>query len=553
ATGFNTSNVCEIEIAPPAGLAPPQVTGFSAASTQAGQTITINGSGFSPNPAENLVRIGGVEASVKSANPVQLQVIAPFGAGTGRVSVRTPGGEGISANALAIRTSISGVVETASRQPLRGVNVKVAGANISAVTDAEGAFILPGVAPGAALIEIDAGAVSTSPRYPKITLAMNAGANRDNQYPTPIALQPETNKGINIGAAGLENAGSVSAAAEENGAIQSGNVTFEVPVGARVSFPDGSSSGTLYLTVVEQSRTPVSLPAGHFSSTIAQITPFGAKLDVGGKLIFPNADGLPAGTEARLYRFDQRQGSPTIGRFVESGTAAVSADGQRIETADGLIIEATYYFVSAAHPTTTVIGRVIESNGNPARRVVARSRGQEAFTDGNGGFILRNVPVRNGEQIAVEASLHRPKGRIDRARRDNVAVTASGVTSVAPDIVLPNEDTNRPPVLVAPTTLSATAGQTTDVDFVANDLEGRVARVTVSGAGFASVVSRSDNSYVLRLAPGVNDAKSYDLTLTATDEQNLSTSQPISLAVIPPPPAIADFNPKSARVGEVVT
>ncbi|MGH9846512.1 MAG: hypothetical protein ACREEM_48055, partial [Blastocatellia bacterium] len=38
APGFSTSNLCEIEIAPPAGLAPPQVTGFSAASAQAGQT-----------------------------------------------------------------------------------------------------------------------------------------------------------------------------------------------------------------------------------------------------------------------------------------------------------------------------------------------------------------------------------------------------------------------------------------------------------------------------------------------------------------------------------
>jgi hypothetical protein len=51
----------------------------------------------------------------------------------------------------------------------------------------------------------------------------------------------------------------------------------------------------------------------------------------------------------------------------------------------------------------------------------------------------------------------------------------------------------------------------------------------------------------------LNDARSYTLKLTATDNAGASASLDISLTVHPPPPAIADFTPKNGRVGTVVT
>jgi len=84
----------------------PQITGYSAATALAGQTLMINGSGFSSNRAENLVRSGDTEAQVTAATPAQLTVRAPFGAETAAVSVRTPQGEGRGATPLRLRTSI---------------------------------------------------------------------------------------------------------------------------------------------------------------------------------------------------------------------------------------------------------------------------------------------------------------------------------------------------------------------------------------------------------------------------------------------------------------
>src|SRR5262249_16484985 len=124
-----------------------------------------------------------------------------------------------------------------------------------------------------------------------------------------------------------------------------GGVTFEVQDNVKAEFPDGATSGTIFLSIVENSRTPVRLPTGIFSSTIVQLTPFSVRLTPGGKLTFPNSDKLPAGTQdVKLYRFNQTPGSPTT--FVEAGTATVTADGQYIETAPQAITETSIFFVA---------------------------------------------------------------------------------------------------------------------------------------------------------------------------------------------------------------
>src|SRR5262249_24100001 len=156
--------------------------------------------------------------------------------------------------------------------------------------------------------------------------------------------------------------------------------------------------------IVENSRAPVNLPPGQFSPVVAQITAFGATLLPGGKLTFPNSDQYAPGAPVKLFRFDQTRNSPTLGSFIETGMAIVSADGQRIETSPNAITEATVYFVSNPRQTTTVTGRVVDSDGKtPVRQALARAREQETFTDGNGGFVLRGVEVSPGDQISVEA------------------------------------------------------------------------------------------------------------------------------------------------------
>jgi uncharacterized protein (TIGR03437 family) len=537
------SNLCELEIAASQGSAPPQVTGFSAGALLASQTLGINGQGFAPNAGDNLVRIGGVEARVLSASTTQLSVRVPFGAQSGPLSIRTPQGEWVSPNPLLMRTSISGFIEDTNRQPLPGVVVRVIDTPITATTSAEGSFILPDVLPGNAReVEIDGTRLPGSLPYPKLRLKLRALANRDNQLPAPIALQQATGPSLSFGTTALRNPTLAKAASPAQGAprrIQTGGVSFEVPDGVGVSFPDGGTSGSLTLSIVENSRTPVNLPAGQFSQIISQVTPFGATLLPGAKLIFPNSENYAPGTPVKLLRLDQTRNSPTLGSFVEAGVAVVSADGQRIETAPNAITEATVYFVSNPRSTTTVTGRVVDSDGaTPVRQALVRSRGQEAFTDGNGGFVLRGVVVNPGDLISVEASFVRPSGRVDRTQRSGIAAVVGGVTNVTPDLALPSEDSNRPPVILAPTSLAINEGENRDILFVAGDPDpGQTIQINVSGANFASIVPRVNDVYTLRLQTRANDAGRYTLTITATDNQGLNNRLDIRLTVNRPPVA----------------
>ena len=537
--GFAASNLSEIEVGSRPGSAPPVISSFGPAPTLAGQMLTLNGAGLLATPAELLVRVAGVESRILAVSASQLSVQVPFGARSGLLSVRTPNGEGASAAPLAVRTSVSGVIENTDRQPVSGVNVKVSGTSITARTGAEGTFILPDVTPGPALVEVDGAAISAAPPFPKVILKTIVRADQDNPFTRPISLQQNTGAMITVGRNSLaETVVSVPVPAETQepaDRIQSGNVSFEIPANATVLFPDGTTSGILTLTLVANSRTPVNLPPGIFSSVIAQISPFGAALNPGGKLTFPNPDNFPAGSQLTLFRLDQTASSPTLGSFIEAGTATVTADGQRVETASDAVKETSYYFVAQAQTTTTVTGRVTDADGRtPVRLAVVRVRGQEAFTDGDGGFVLRNIPVRAAnDKLTVEASYVRPSGRVDRVQRDGVVVVAGGVTVVTPDLVLPGESSNRQPVTIAPSELTIGAGETRDFTFTANDPDGQTVQVEVTKPDFASTPVRGNNDdYTIRLSPRVGLTGNFEIVITARDGQ-ATTTQKVSLKISP--------------------
>ena len=68
----------------------------------------------------------------------------------------------------------------------------------------------------------------------------------------------------------------------------------------------------------------------------------------------------------------------------------VSADGQRVETATDAIKETSYFFAALRQLRTTAIGQIVENN-KPMRQALVQVRGQTDFTDGNGGFVPRDV------------------------------------------------------------------------------------------------------------------------------------------------------------------
>src|SRR5581483_3839304 len=344
ATGSGVSNSGELEIASGAAAnALMQITGLSSSSVLASDELEIGGTGFAANPRENQVQIvadDGVttKAEVLGVSGNKLRVRVPFGVGTG--NLRVSRGQTEASVPISVRSSMSGFVESTARQPLANVTVRLLGgpAPITAKSNIDGSFVLPDVAPGAAvLVEFDGGTTQVSPPYPKVTLKLlNVRAGRDNQFKQPIAIQQGA----------TQTPASAATGQSEQAAIQDGNLVFDLPPGAVVQCPDGTSNCTPGIAQVSGSRTPENLPNKHFSSVIAQLTPFGAKFTPGGKLTFPNTDNLPAGSQATLFKFDQTANSATLGTFIAAGTATVSADGQRVESPVNAITEGSYYFVS---------------------------------------------------------------------------------------------------------------------------------------------------------------------------------------------------------------
>ena len=554
ATDASASNLVEIEIKGLGGATPPRIDRHEPTQARAGQEMLIYGAGFDQEKAKNLVRIAGVEAKVMEAVAERLSIRIPFGIESGPISVSTPRGEGRSAGSVPVQTSVSGFIEDTRRQPLEGVTVRARANNktIEVRTSAEGSFTLPDAPVSSALIvEIDPGSLP----YPKLLLQAPVIANRDNAFPAPIPLQQTTGPSLTVGAAGNNAARAPASVAQQAGSklIRTEDIIFEVPGGTTAIFPDQSTSGRLTLTAVENSRTPVALPPGFFSSSVAQISPFNVRLNPGAKLTFPNRDSIPKGTAVKLFRIDQDAESGTIGSFVEVNTlAVVSEDGQRIETTPNAIKDTSIYFVAAQRSTTTIVGRILESDGvTPVRLARVRARGQEALTDGNGGFAIRNVFANQGATIVVDASFQRSNGVIDRMEPVSLIAVVGGITDIGTRR-LPAEGGNRPPTIQAVASLDMNVNEMRTIPIVVNDPDpGQTVDVVVSrGLSFVTLTQSGPNLYQLKLSPvkntNRNDAGRDILTITARDNEGAGRTHDIALRVNQPPSA----DPQSVSLNE---
>jgi Bacterial Ig domain len=442
------------------------------------------------------------------------------------------------------------LVDTAD-QPLAGATIQLRNTAISRTSETDGTFILPDIPfTGLGLVDIDPSTIVGGLPYPIVTVRQDVSGNRDNEMERTRPLEAATGPSLSVGTGSGNLSPDADEAAEAEaaqptaltGTITTDGVTLEVPVVSTARFPNGATLGNITLTSVRNSRVPVNLPPGVFSSTIVQITPFRVRLNPGGRLTFPNRDNLPAGGTARLYKLDQTANSPTIGDFIDVGAATVSANGQTVQTQAGAIQETSYYFVGVPRQTTTVTGRVVEADGvTPVRRAHAFLRGQEAVTDGNGGFILRQVPANAGENLSVDVSVIRLVGRVDRARSAAKAAVPGGTTDVGV-IRLAAFSTNQPPALLG-LPLSYTVTEKNDSAFrfrVADPNPNQAIRVTAAGASFLDL-SADDvrDFYVLFFAPPSGSAGRYTISVTATDSAGLSRTASFPLRVNRPPVANA--------------
>jgi uncharacterized protein (TIGR03437 family) len=567
-----SSNTLSVNLAGNAG-AGLSVSSFSD-NALAGQTVTINGSGFSTNASENIVRFGSAEGRVVSATNTQLRVILPFGAESGRLTVQNTNGEVRSSTTFRVLTSVSGIIQSTGTPstppaPLEGVTVRVAGDTLSVRTNRQGSFVLSGVRPGATLIEVDGATTNVSPPYPRVTLKMAIGVDRDNQFTQPISLQQPTGAGTNVGGGGLGQADNGSSFAKAflassssrvplgkrrtlaaNAAIEDRGVTLDVPLGTSVRFADGKTSGQVRLTVLEKSRLPgINLPVGVYSSTIAQITPFGATFSPGAILSFPNPDpaNLNAGAKVDLYRFDFQAGV-----FIKRGTATVSTDKMRVVSDGRIVDQSSYWFVAVPSGVTTVVGRVIDSFGFSVVGAKASVNGRAATTDQNGGFNIRDVATAGLPSLQVEVVVPQQYGIPPRGTSAVMPVVVGGVTNVG---IIALSGTNQAALVLSPFSIDFdTAATTASINvtltqpapaggLVVNLASDDTSVATVPGNVTIPAGQTTVSFNVTRVGPGV----AFIEALATLGGNTLDSFAVVSVAR--PAPVLTSVSPASAPVG----
>ncbi|MBL8171153.1 MAG: DUF11 domain-containing protein [Acidobacteria bacterium] len=513
APGARGSNTAEIEIG--SNIRRLEITGVPTNAVLAGEEIVLSGRDLPLSNLEVLFK-GSVAEKPVDLKTDKITVRVPYGAATGEISVSV-GGETAwtSTTAISVRTSLSGVIQGTDKKGIPGITVLERRRNITATTNQDGAFVLPDVLPGAQFVIVP----QPGPlNYPAQTFKPIVELNRDNKFGR-IELTRSDSPTPSLAVAAVEPA-------------QTNPITLELS-----QCPNGNVNCPYTLTPFTAGRTPVDLPPGTFSSAIAQITPFSQPISPGGKLRFVNVNNIPAGTPVRVYKLDQNQNSATLGQFLDIGPA--SFNGAFLETAAGAVNEGSYYYVSRQWPTATLYGRVVEPDGvRPVRRALVTARGQSVFTDGNGSFVLRNIPMITptgaNDSVAVEVVFHRADGSVARTESATTPIAVGDVKLTSPSVLrLP--PLSLVPVIIAPDTLTIYENEIRAFNVLAADpandstLNVGVAADSLLGA---QMTSQGGSLFTLRLNPGTNTAGTYRLTITATNAQQQRTEHSLLVTVL---------------------
>ncbi len=226
-------------------------------------------------------------------------------------------------------TTISGIVLDNSNQPVPGVTLRVLGSPLTTTADAQGLFKLPSVAVGTVKLIVDGSTVTRPGSWPDLEFVMNTIPGRDNTLGMPIFLLP------------LDLVHGIPVDETRGGRITLPDVpgfALDIAPGS-VTFPGGSRSGVVSVTVVHSDKVPMVPNFGQQPRLIVTIQPAGARFEPPARLTLPNVEGYAPGQVTEFYSFDH-----DLGHFVSIGPATVADDGATIVSNPGVgIVKAGWH------------------------------------------------------------------------------------------------------------------------------------------------------------------------------------------------------------------
>jgi|GEM_PF-1191026 len=227
-------------------------------------------------------------------------------------------------------TAVSGVVLDNTDAPVPGATVRIADTPFTTQTDSRGQFKIAGAPSGYARLIVEGSSTTRPGSWPALDFQLNLVPGRDNTMGRPIYLLP------------IDEAHGRFIDETHGGTLTVPDVpgfSLEIAPGS-VTFPGGSRSGVVSVTVVHADKVPMAPSMGIQPRLVVTIQPPGARFDPPARMTFPNAAGLKPGETTEVFSFDHE-----MVRFVSIGTATVSEDGSLLAGDPGTgIVQAGWHW-----------------------------------------------------------------------------------------------------------------------------------------------------------------------------------------------------------------
>jgi len=298
------------------------------------------------------------------------------------------------------QTSITGVILDNTDLPIPGVTVRIDGTSLTTQADDQGQFTLTGAPVGYVKLFIDGSTARRAGTWPMLEYAMFTIPGAKNTLDQPVHILPlDVRHGLFVD----ETTGGSLTLPELPGfklTVKPGSVTF----------PGGSRTGTVSVTLVHADKVPMTPGFGQQPRFIVTIQPPGAHFDPPAQLTIPNVDGMQPLEVTEFYSFDH-----DLGQFVSIGTGTVSADGTVITSDPGVgIIKGGWHCGGSPSASGTPYNcKECEKcvNGDckpdPAKKCVScGAAGSGTACDGKGGCAGANTFLNQTDFPEVCQSLH---------------------------------------------------------------------------------------------------------------------------------------------------
>ncbi|MBI2519947.1 MAG: hypothetical protein HYV97_06010 [Bdellovibrio sp.] len=247
-----------------------------------------------------------------------------------------------------IDTTLAGVVKDIDDNPLPGVTVRIEQSGQSTITDATGTFRISDPMTGDQKLLIDGTTippevVGPNRKFSTVALSVSIGRTQSNVIQRIIYLAPLLFDGTETHIAENSSASVVSPHAP--------GVELSIPAGV-TTFPDGTQSGDINMTIVSSDRTTIPPPEFAVPETVIALEPSGVKFSKPVDLVLPNENEFPSGMDLVILSKNS-----VTGEWEVDGIAQVSENGNEVVTKPGMgITHFSEVFCVPLGPTIKQIG-----------------------------------------------------------------------------------------------------------------------------------------------------------------------------------------------------